>query len=554
MVTVSEVSTRYVDEFAALDPVSAARMMGLALNAATMTDYSPDGVAAYTDFLRRTSRELAAASVTGEEERLGRLYLSERLSTELALVEDGERERWVSILHAPPSMVRMLFDLSSPAAPQEWAALADRLDRVPGAIAGYRRTLAEGLAGGRVASRRSAEAAAGQCAVWAGNGRGWFSAFADRQAASGPPELAERLRGAGAAADAAYGELAGWFRSEYLPHADPADGVGGDRYVLQARSSLGTSLDLDEAYEWGWQELARLEAEQAAESDRVSPGMGFAGARDLLNEDPARCIEGAEAWQRWLQEVTDRAVEFLDGRHFDIPEPLRRCVVAIPPEGSAAAPYYTPPSEDLNQPGKIWFPLVGRSRFPTWDGVTTVFHEAVPGHHLQFGAVRTASLTRSHRLGFHSAHGEGWALYAERLMDELGRFERPEFRLGFLSMQLFRAARVVLDIGVHTGRSIPLGREHGGSRWSFETGVEFLRKASGLTREFCESEVLRYLSWPGQAPSYKLGERVWLRGREEARRRQGPAFDLKGWHAKALALGPLGIDDLAAEFARIAAG
>lgn len=552
MVSVSEVSSRYVDEFAALDPVSAARMMGLSLNSSTMTDYSPDGVAAFTDFLRRTRSDLNAATVSGEEERLGKAHLGERLADEIDVIDAGERQRQVSILHSPPSMVRMLFDLATPDTGEEWESLAGRLERVPAAMAGYQRTLAEGIGADRTASRRSVEAAANQCSVWAGNGRGWFSAYADRQAASGPAEHVERLRAAGAAADAAYGDLAKWFREDYLPHAVERDGVGVERYVRLARSSLGTTIDLDEAYEWGWAEFTRLEAEQAAESGRVRTGSSFTDIRDLLNEDPSRSIEGAEAWQRWLQEVTDRAVEFLNGTHFDIPDQLRRCVVAIPPEGSAAAPYYTPPSEDLSQPGRIWFPLVGRTRFPTWDGVTTVFHEAVPGHHLQFGAVRMASLVRSHRLGFNSAHGEGWALYAERLMDELGQFEKPEFRLGFLSMQLFRAARVVLDIGVHTGRTIPLDRPHGGERWTYEIAVEFMMNASGLPREFCESEVLRYLSWPGQAPSYKLGERVWLQGRELAQRAQGARFRLKDWHSRALSLGPLGLDDLAREFERIA--
>jgi uncharacterized protein (DUF885 family) len=279
----------------------------------------------------------------------------------------------------------------------------------------------------------------------------------------------------------------------------------------------------------------------------VRSGADFAEVRELLTTDPQRAVHGVDAWQAWLQDLTDRTMEALDGHHFDIAPALRACVVSIPPEGSAAAPYYTPPSEDLLSPGRIWFPTMGRTTFPTWDAVTTVFHEAVPGHHLQLGATRLIELTRAQQLGFNSAHGEGWALYAERLMDELDRLDTPEYRLGFLSMQAFRAARVVVDIGLHTGQRIPLGRTGAGSEWDYDTAVEYLAAASGLSRAFCESETLRYLSWPTQATSYKLGERVWLDGRQRARRRQGEQFDLKAWHGAALALGPLGLDDLANE-------
>ena len=281
---------------------------------------------------------------------------------------------------------------------------------------------------------------------------------------------------------------------------------GRGAYQVWARYFLGSDLDVEEAYEWGWDELGRLESEQRLECDHVQSGADFAPVRELLTTDPGRAVHGVDAWRGWLQDLTDRTTEALDGRHFDIAPALRACVVSIPPEGSAAAPYYTPPSEDLLSPGRIWFPTMGTTTFPTWDAVTTVFHEAVPGHHLQLGATRLIELTRAQQLGFNSAHGEGWALYAERLMDELGRLDTPEYRLGFLSMQAFRAARVVVDIGLHTRQRIPAGRAGAGSEWDYDTAVEYLGAASGRNRAFCESEALRYLSWPTQATSYKLGE------------------------------------------------
>jgi len=366
--------------------------------------------------------------------------------------------------------------------------------------------------------------------------------------------LSERLGEAALRAEEAYGALGGWLQEFYAPAATSRDGVGEDRYPVWARYNLGSVLDVEEAYRWGWEELARLEAEKAVEAARIQPGAGYLEVVRMLGEDRTRGIEGVDAWKAWLQDLTDRTIESLDGVHFDVAEPLRRCEVGIPPEGTAAAPHYTPPGDGFVRPGRIWFPTIGRSWFTTWDLPSIVFHEAVPGHHLQVGAVRLMDLTRAQQVGFNSAHGEGWALYAERFMDEIGGFEKPEYRLGFLSMQAFRAARVVVDIGLHTGRPIPAewAGTGAGQAWSYETAVDFIEAASGQSRSMCKSEVDRYLSIPAQATCYKLGERSWLAGRELARRAGGSSFDLKRWHTAALGLGPLGLDDLERELASLA--
>jgi len=153
-------------------------------------------------------------------------------------------------------------------------------------------------------------------------------------------------------------------------------------------------------------------------------------------------------------------------------------------------------------------------------------------------------------LAFLSGHGEGWALYAERLMDALGWFATPETRLGFLASQAFRAARVVIDIGLHTGRPVPAGLPGAGSPWTPALAQDALARAGGLSPAFARSEVLRYLSWPAQATTYKLGERTWLAGRDDAQRRAGAAFDRRAWHARALSLGALGLDALRDELGR----
>jgi uncharacterized protein (DUF885 family) len=529
MAGITEISSRYIDELAAIDPVRGARM-GVGLDSTELTDYSPAGIERVADLYRRTAAELRAAEPADEPERLGKLFLLDAIDGLLGLIEAGESERQVSVLSAPSSSVRMVFDLMPTATADDVERIGARLANVPAALAGYRETLEVGLADGRAAPRPSVEAVAAQCATWA---EGYFTTLPDA------------VDAAARDAASAYAELGSWLRATYLPSASDELGCGEDRYRVWSRFMLGTELDLDETYAWGWEELARIEDEKRLECERILPGAsGYEEVRDHLSRDPAQLLHGADAYRDWLQEVSDAATARLNGWQFDIPDQLLRCDIGIPPEGSAAAAYYTPPSEDLSIPGRTWFPTVGKTEFTMWDQVTIAYHEAVPGHHLQLGMTRLLPLTRAHKLGFHSAHGEGWALYAERLMDELNLFTTPAERLGFLSSQAFRAVRVVVDIGLHTGRPLPDGRP-----WTFELASEHLQRHGGYPKAFTDSEVLRYISWPSQATTYKLGERSWLAGRDAARTAQGDAFELKQWHAGALALGALGLRDLERELA-----
>ena len=217
--------------------------------------------------------------------------------------------------------------------------------------------------------------------------------------------------------------------------------------------------------------------------------------------------------------------------------------------------YYSKPSEDWSRPGRMWWSVPeGIDTFATWKEVTTVYHEGVPGHHLQISQTIAdrENLNRWQRqMGWVSGHGEGWALYAERLMGELGYLGDPGAHLGMLDGQLLAAAQVALDIGLHLELEIPQGtgwRE--GERWNNEIGWEFLRAHSSRDEAHLRFELHRSLGWPGQAPSYKLGERIWLQAREEAKARAGDAFSLRDFHSKALSLGSMGLDPLREALAR----
>jgi len=179
----------------------------------------------------------------------------------------------------------------------------------------------------------------------------------------------------------------------------------------------------------------------------------------------------------------------------------------------------------------------------------------VPGHHLQCAQAifEQQRLNRWQRLMcWVSGHGEGWALYAERLMEELGYLADAGNLLGMLDAQLLRAVRVVVDLGVHLELPIPADSAwHGGELWTVGLAWEFLRSRVQTDDESLRFELDRYLGWPGQAPAYKLGERIWLQAREDVRARKGADFDLKEFHRQALALGSLGLDPLREALARL---
>ena len=552
MNSVTELSDRFIDEFADIDPVRAA-FMGVARDCTHITDWSPHGVGKMADLMRRTVAQLDTLTPVGEAERLGAGYLFDTATAELGLIESGERERRMSNEVGPPALLLGAFDVMPRELPDDWERIAVRMSAVPDALDGYVASLRAGMEHDRMSSVRLVQAVADSCRRVAGTGtNGVFSAIADKYGQGG---LTEELHTQARRADEAYGRLADWLMKEYAPRATESDGVGRDRYRVWAQAYVGLhDIDLDDAYEWGVDELARLKVAKLAECDRILPGASYAAVVDLLRTDPTRSIEGVDEFHAWLQQLTDEALATLHGTEFDIPEPLRRCDVHTPVEGWGSGPYYMPPSEDLSAPGRIVFPTGGASRFPRWNYPTTVYHEAVPGHHLETGGNLFNSLTRAHRLGMNSAHSEGWALYAERLMDELGWFTTPDTRLGFLSQQSFRAARVVVDIGLHTHRVVPAGHEHAGESWNFEIATSFIQRAGGLTDRDATDEVLRYLSWPSQAIGYKLGERAWLAAREQAMANGGARWDRRVWHSKALALGPMSLDRLSVELAQLGVG
>jgi uncharacterized protein (DUF885 family) len=553
---IDELANRYVDEWAALNPTGATAV-GMTGFEDKTDDLSPEGFAAQAELIRRTVNELDVTEPEHESEQVAKDAMMERLGLQLAQYDAGYVSTDVSVITSALHELRMVLDVMPTEGEQAVADITARLKEFPRALEQYRRTLLEGAADGRVSATKQLVAVAEQCDAWTDPTRDdFFHGLAGRLKASGA--LASELRRGAEAATAATAAFGAFLRDELAPLGRDKEAAGPERYELASQYFLGAKVDLQETYLWGFAELDRLEREMRSVSARIAgSGASVDEAVAVLDADPARTIPGKEAFRDWMQALSDRAITELNGTHFDIEAPAQKLECCLTPTSDGGI-YYTGPSEDFSRPGRMWWAVPeGQESFSTWREVTTVFHEGVPGHHLQISQtlLRADTLNRWQRLlCWCSGHGEGWALYAERLMDELGYLGDPGDRLGMLDGQALRAARVIVDIGMHLELEIPRDNPfgfHPGERWTPELGWEFLRAHTRMQEEVLRFEWKRYLGWPGQAPSYKVGERIWLQARDEAKARKGSDFDLKTFHRDALNLGSLGLDPLRKALARI---
>ena len=441
--------------------------------------------------------------------------------------------------------MRDVFDLMPTASADDWATLATRMGRVPDALDQWTASLTAAATKREIAPLRQYERCIEQCADLTAPDGYFAGLLTDARTDDGPlpDSVAADLRRSVEAAASAYRDLA----SRLAPLRDraaEADACGRERYALHSRAFLGARIDLEETYAWGQEELARITAEMTAVAERIQPGASVKEAVAALDADPRYQLHGTDALREWMQRTADEAIELLSP-HLDIPEPVRTIECRIAPTETGGI-YYTGPSDDFSRPGRMWWSVPkGVTEFGTWRELTTVYHEGVPGHHLQVGQTvhRKELLNRWRRLAsWTSGHGEGWALYAEWLMAELGHMDDPGNRMGLLDGQSLRAARVVLDIGVHCGFEAPA--EVGGGAWTYDKAWDFLSAHANMDDGFLRFELDRYLGWPGQAPSYKIGERLWLQLREETARREGADFDLRAFHRRALDVGGVGLDTL----------
>jgi uncharacterized protein (DUF885 family) len=536
---VDRIAERYLETFAALDPCAATELgiVGTVTNYdEDLTDYSPVGVTARADAARVALAELDTAQAADDTDRVTIAAMRERLGIAVELHDAGLDLGELNVIASPLQALRDVFDLMATDTDDDWSVINRRLARVPDRVNGYVAGLHAAVRGGHPPGLRQVARGITQ----SGSSQQLFVDLVASAPAASATLNAELQRNARAAA-AAYASLADVLSTEVAPQARVRDAVGRDEYRLFSRAFLGSAVDLDETYAWGLRQLEIIVAEQESIAQRLYPGSSVAETLTRLDAEPRYAIAGTDALQHWMQDLSDRALAALADTHFDIAEPLRRLECRIAPTQNGGI-YYTGPSEDLARPGRMWWSVPpGVEEFHTWQETTTVFHEGVPGHHLQIGrAVSLAGeLNRWRRLAcWVSGHGEGWALYAERLMAELGWLDDAGARMGMLDAQRFRAARVVIDIGVHCGMTAP-----DGGVWDAERAWAFLTSHSAMAEDNLRFELDRYLGWPGQAPSYAIGQRIWQQLRDEM---TGRGVPLKEFHSRALDLGGLPLDVLRA--------
>jgi uncharacterized protein (DUF885 family) len=547
---IDRIADDFLAKFVELSPITAT-YLGITGHDEELDDFSPSGHEAHAELRTDTLAQLDGATPVDEIDRVTLAAMRERLGLAQETYLAGLDEMSLNVIASPLQEVRGCFDLMATATDEDWGAISRRLGRVPGALAGWKESLLSASAKGNIAPRRQVEACIQQCADLVADD-GYFPKLVEDARLTGDGgtgELAtatkETLSTAVEAAADAYSALGAWLKDHLLGDAPVADACGEERYALLSRSFLGARVDLAETYAWGQQEVARITAEMEQVAQQVKPGSTVKEAIAALDADPAYQLHGTDELKAWMQERADEVIANLAGTHFDIPDPVRTIECLIAPTQTGGI-YYTGPSEDFSRPGRMWWSVPkGITEFGTWKELTTVYHEGVPGHHLQVAQTvfRSELLNKWRRMfAWTSGHGEGWALYAERLMDELGYMDDPGNKMGLLDSQSLRAARVVIDIGVHCGFAAPA--EVGGGEWTYDKAWQYLNAHANQGEAWLRFELDRYLGWPGQAPSYKIGERLWMQLRDEVREREGDAFSLKDFHRRALDIGGVGLDTL----------
>ncbi len=537
------VADRYLERRSAVDP-DAAAALGRRVDCA-VPDLSPDGFAARYEVEAGALADLGpvAADVLGAA-------LRERLLAEVALYDCGFTTSLLAPLATPVHRLREIFDDLPRDSDEDWQRIATHLEAAASGFSDYATTLRDSAQRGNRFAARQVRVVADQCASWIDPaGTDFYRRLAGSY--QGRPELAGRLLLAADEVSRSAGEFVTFLRTDLAPLAAAPDAVGEQLYRTTSRAFLGAAVDPAELYEYGWDELRRLTGLATGLGRRLTGERDLGAAREALDRRPGARI-GVGELVGWLQSRLDALIAELGDAHFDIPSATAAVEARLVTAGSGVM-YYSPADPALTRPGRVWWSVPpGTDSVATWREASTVHHEGLPGHHLQF-AVTTgiADLHPWQRYLCH-VHGyaEGWAHYAEQLAVDLGLLHGDDELLGVYGAQLWRAARIVIDIGLHLGYPVQAGTGlTDETAWEPDMAARFLSDVAGVDPATAAWEVDRYLGWPGQALAFKVGARLWDAARADRQRALGAAFTLKGFHMTALRLGPMGLDPLRAALA-----
>ena len=544
MTTAFEIADRLVDDLCSISPLLSTQLGVPGSDHLWGNDFGLDGLVEKRE-VRDRYRPLIAPFLESDapEEKLAARVMAGSLDEMDAEYEAGDHFRDLRHMASSFQRIRSIFDVMATATEEDRANVVARLRTIGQPLDQFRERLSQGIRHDIVVARRQVQSVIEQARRFA-NDPASFDAVVAKFTAKGLDD--QSLHDAARVARVEFGEFGEWLAAGYLPHAREDDAAGPELYQRAADRLVGLVIDPDEAYRWGWEEFSRLRTEMDRVADEIRPGAGIDAVKSFLETDPEVTASGTDELISFVEATLGRAVDELAGVHFDVPDQIREVTVSIAAPGTPLGAYYLRPSEDFSRPGGVWYSIGDQEVFPLYQHVSTAYHEGFPGHHLQIATamMRTEEISRFQRLmTWYPGYGEGWGMYAEVLMGELGYLDDPQHYFGMLAKQMYRASRVVVDIGLHLGQDIddssPIDP---GQPWTFDTAVQFMQEYGFRTPAQARDEVLRYLGWPGQAIAYKLGEREILSIREETKRRLGAAFELRDFHSTVLDHGAMRLD------------
>ncbi|HEY4189993.1 MAG TPA: DUF885 domain-containing protein [Candidatus Limnocylindrales bacterium] len=542
---VNELADRFWEAILELDPTTAT-MYGDERYADRLADPGPEGRARARALMERTAAEATAIDSVGlpTEDRITRDML--KVIAELHIEEDDQRLhqlRVVDQMGGPQQLLPQLTQFQPADTPERLDAFLARLHAYPAYMAANGQILRDGMASGLTAPRIVAERTIAQIErmLDVPIDSAIVPAMVNVASEADRERVREVVRDVVYPADLGFLDvLRGDYRSATREDPGLWSAPNGEQlYRTAIRSWTTLDLDPEEVHRIGLDELESIEAERRVIARDAGFGDDTAAYRDSLDADPANTPRSKDELVERATEDIDRAMAIAP-RYFGV---LPRAGCDVRPveeykEKDAPFAYYYPPAADGSRPGIYYangYDLPSRKYTKL---ATTTYHEAAPGHHFQITLeMENPHLNTFRRLGARmvgAAYVEGWGLYSERLADEMGLFRDERERFGMLDAQAWRAARLVVDTGLHA------------LRWPRERSIEFL-KGAGLSATDAEIETDRYICWPGQALTYKVGQREIEALRAELTARDGSGFDLRAFHDAVLGHGSLPLATLRRE-------
>jgi uncharacterized protein (DUF885 family) len=542
-VSVNDLADRFFDGVLERDPIFAT-VLGDERWDDRLPDLGPNGREAAQTAYRTTLDEARAVDPggLGTEELITRDLLVLICENYLEYFRQEQYQLAVDHMTGPQTLPAEIAQYHRADSPERLAMLLTRYAAFPAMIEQHIGTLAEGVAAERTSAavpvRRAIEQIERMVASDVEQSPSVTQAQLDDAARAQLVDATRRH------IYPALTRLRDYLANDYEPHARQQPGLsatpgGHDGYALAIRMNTTVAASPEEVHEFGLADLESIEAEKDEVARRLGHADRFALATALA-DDPDNRTDDPDAIVTLARQQTDRA--YAAAPQYFGRLPSANCIVkAVEPyrEQESAPAFYVPPSLDGSRPGQFYINTYQPTERQLHKIAAITFHEATPGHHFQIAIeMELTGLPRFRTLGARMAgvaYVEGWGLYTERLADEMGLYVDERERLGMLDAQSFRAARLVVDSGLHA-----MG-------WTRERAIEFMHERGSLPPVDAAIEVDRYTVWPGQALSYKLGQREIERARAEVAETMGARFDLRLFHDEVLAHGTLPLATLRRE-------